>query len=81
MFYTSQINFSSAITIHTYIHNYADTYINSLCIMYIQIFMTSLHTDHDIIRSLHNQRVAVADLGGNQGCARTPLWTLVNYYS
>ena len=24
---------------------------------------------------------AVADLGGIQGCERTPLWTLVNYYS
>lgn len=65
MFYTSQINFSSAITIHTYIHNYADTYINSLCIMYIQIFMTSLHTDHDIIRSLHNMYIYIMALHGN----------------
>ena len=25
--------------------------------------------------------VTVVDLGGIQGCERTPLWTLVNYYS
>ena len=28
-----------------------------------------------------NTSKTVADLGGIQGCERTPLWTLVNYYS
>ena len=27
------------------------------------------------------QLISVADLGGIQGCERTPLWTAVNYYS
>ena len=35
---------------------------------------------HDPLLTVHGLN-PVADLGGIQGCERTPLWTLVNYYS